>query len=144
MLIVQKLGAHDRDAWEALFRAYIAFYERSLEPAAYEHAWSRFMDDETIHARGAMLDGRLVGIAHFFVHPHTNAADLCYLQDLFTTPEARGQGVGRALIEYVVEWAQQRGCSRVYWQTKESNVRARRLYDQVATHAGFIVYQIDL
>jgi hypothetical protein len=32
----------------------------------------------------------------------------------------------------------------VYWQTKESNARARRLYDQVAAHAGFIVYQIEL
>ena len=83
-------------------------------------------------------------IAHFFAHPHTNAADLCYLQDLFTAPQARGQGVGRALIEYVADWAQERGCSRVYSQTKQSNARARRLYDQVTTHAGFIVYQIDL
>jgi GNAT superfamily N-acetyltransferase len=144
MLSIRKLSAEDRDAWEALFRSYIAFYERSLEPAAYERAWSRFMDDETIHARGATLNGRLVGIAHFFAHPHTNAADLCYLQDLFTAPETRGQGVGRALIKHVAEWAQERGCSRMYWQTKESNARARRLYDQVAIHAGFIVYQIDL
>ncbi len=53
------------------------------------------------------------------------------------------QGVGRALIESVVEWARERGCSRVYWQTKNSNTTARRLYDQVATHKGFIVYQID-
>lgn len=144
MLAVHELSTDDRDAWETLFRAYIAFYERSLEPAEYDRAWSRFMEGAAIHARGATLDGRLVGIAHFFAHPHTNAADLCYLQDLFTAPEVRGQGVGRALIDHVVEWAQQRGCSRVYWQTKESNTRARRLYDQVATHAGFIVYQIDL
>jgi GNAT superfamily N-acetyltransferase len=144
MLTVQKLTADHRDAWEALFRACIAFYERSIEAAEYDRAWARFMDDDTIHARGATLDGRLVGIVHFFAHPHTNAADLCYLQDLFTAPETRGQGVGRALIESVVDWAQDRGCSRVYWQTKESNARARHLYDEVATHAGFIVYQIDL
>ncbi len=144
MLTIEKLNADDRGAWEGLFRAYIDFYERSIEPAAYERAWSRFMDDQSIHARGAKLDGRLVGIAHFFAHPHTNAADLCYLQDLFTAADARGQGIGRALIEHVVGWAQQCGCSRVYWQTNESNTPARRLYDQVATHAGFIVYQIDL
>jgi GNAT superfamily N-acetyltransferase len=144
VLTVEKLTADDRERWEALFSAYIAFYERSLEPEAYDQAWSRLMNDDVIHARGAKLHGHLVGIVHFFPHPHSNAADLCYLQDLFTAPEARGQGVGRALIEHVVEWAQEHGCSRVYWQTKESNTRARRLYDQVAKHAGFIVYQIDL
>lgn len=144
MLTVARLEPGDRAAWEALFRAYIDFYERSLEPAVYEHAWRRFMNDEGIHARVARLDGRLVGIAHFLVHAHTNAADVCYLQDLFTAPDVRGQGVGRALIEHVTNWARERGCSRVYWQTKESNAPARRLYDEVATHAGFIVYQIPL
>jgi GNAT superfamily N-acetyltransferase len=144
MLTIEKLQTSDRAQWETLFRAYIDFYERSLESAAYDHAWSQFMDDEPIHARGARLNGRLVGIAHFLTHPHTNAADVCYLQDLFTAPDVRGQGVGRALIEKVTEWARERGCSRVYWQTKDSNARARRLYDQLATHAGFIVYQLDL
>ncbi len=144
MLTVEKLKPDDRASWETLFRAYIDFYERSLEPATYDRTWSQLMEDERIHALGAKLDGRLVGIAQFLVHPHTNAADVCYLQDLFTATDVRGQGIGRALIEHVTEWAKQRGCSRVYWQTKESNERARRLYDQVATHAGFIVYQIAL
>jgi GNAT superfamily N-acetyltransferase len=85
-----------------------------------------------------------VGIAHFLTHAHTNAPDVCYLQDLFTAPQARGRGIARALIARVVDWAGEQGCSRVYWQTKESNARARRLYDQVAVHSGFIVYQIPL
>jgi GNAT superfamily N-acetyltransferase len=144
MLTIEKLEPADRTPWGALFRAYIDFYERSLEPAAYDLAWGRFMDDQSIHARGAKLDGRLVGIAHFLVHPHTNAADVCYLQDLFTASDARGQGIGRALIDHVTTWARERGCSGVYWQTAESNARARQLYDQVATHAGFIVYEISL
>jgi GNAT superfamily N-acetyltransferase len=113
MLTIEKLKTSDRAQWETLFRAYIDFYERSLESAAYDHAWSQFIDDEPIHARGARLNGRLVGIAHFLAHPHTNAADVCYLQDLFTAPDVRGQGVGRALIENVTEWARERGCSRV-------------------------------
>lgn len=110
MLSVEKLEPADRTAWETLFRAYSDFYERSLEPAAYDHAWDRFMDDQSIHARGAKLDGRLVGIAHFLAHPHTNAADVCYLQDLFTASDARGQGIGRALIDNVTRWARERGC----------------------------------
>jgi GNAT superfamily N-acetyltransferase len=69
---------------------------------------------------------------------------VCYLQDLFTAPEARGKGVARALIAAVTDWARAEGCSRVYWSTHETNATARRLYDQVALNRGFILYQINL
>ncbi|MBV8097981.1 MAG: GNAT family N-acetyltransferase [Verrucomicrobia bacterium] len=66
---------------------------------------------------------------------------VCYLQDLFTHESARGKGVGKALINGVCEQAKNSGSTRVYWQTHETNRTARRLYDQVAKHTGFIVYR---
>jgi GNAT superfamily N-acetyltransferase len=63
---------------------------------------------------------------------------------LFTATEARGHGVGRALIEAVADWAREQGCGRVYWHTQTSNATARRLYDQVALDKGFMQYQIPL
>jgi GNAT superfamily N-acetyltransferase len=68
----------------------------------------------------------------------------CYLQDLFTLPECRGRGVGRALIEAVYGRARAAGAARVYWQTHETNATAMRLYDDVATKSGFVVYRKDL
>jgi GNAT superfamily N-acetyltransferase len=144
MISIGKLEPSDRAVWENLFHAYVDFYQWVVPPEMYERAWCEFQEDTRLHAFGARLDGRLVGITHFFSHPSTLGLDVCYLQDLFTAPEARGKGIARALIAAVTEWAQVHNCRRVYWHTHESNSTARRLYDKVAENLGFIMYRIEL
>lgn len=144
MIQVEKLSADDRAAWQELFRGYNEFYGRSLTGEVAERAWDAFQADDRMHAYGAKIDSRLVGIAHFMRHPSTTSADVCYLQDLFTAPAERGQGVGRALIAAVTEWARARDLAKLYWTTQESNATARRLYDELAVYAGFIRYDLAL
>ena len=144
MISVTPLQPGDRATWEELFCGYNAFYGRTWPAESYEHAWREFQRGERIHALGARLDGRLVGIAHFLVHPSTTSPDVCYLQDLFTAPDARGKGVARTLIRAVEEWARARGCARLYWHTQQHNRTARRLYDQIAEFRDFIVYATPL
>jgi GNAT superfamily N-acetyltransferase len=144
MVDVGMLTPADRAVWQRLFDGYNTFYGRTMSPEFFDTAWDRFAAGTEIHALGARVDGALVGIVHFFTHPSTTTADVCCLQDLFTAPEARGAGVGRALITAVADWSRARGCDRVYWQTHESNAAARRLYDAVAEHHGFLVYRLSL
>lgn len=153
-LAIRPLAAGDRTAWEPLWAGYLAFYGASVTPATTDTTWARFHDpDEPMHALGAFesaeggqpADGRqerLVGIVHLVFHRSTwTTGNYCYLQDLFTAPEARGRGAGRALIEAVYERARAAGASRVYWLTQDGNATARALYDTVADHPGFTVYR---
>lgn len=140
----------DFPAWKALWDGYNAFYGRSGETALpheiTQMTWSRFFDAyEPMHALVAEDSGQLLGLAHFLYHRSTiHVAPTCYLQDLFTVEEARGKGVGRALIDAVYRRAAQAGAPRVYWQTHESNRTAMALYDKVAEKSGFIVYRKPL
>lgn len=127
-----------------LFRAYLAFYHRDEPQAVFDRAWNEFLRDERMHALLACRGGDVVGITHFLYHVNTSAADVCYMQDLYTREDARGAGVGRALIEAVKQQASARNCSRLYWMTQASNETARRLYDRVGEFTGFIRYQAPL
>jgi GNAT superfamily N-acetyltransferase len=149
-LTIRFVTEQDFAAWRTLWDGYNAFYGRSGDTALPETftctTWLRFLDPgEAMHALVAERDGQLLGLAHYLFHRSTtNPADSCYLQDLFTVPEARGPGVGRALIEAVYAQARASGASRVYWQTHETNATAMQLYDKVAQKSGFIVYRQPL
>ena len=148
-LTIRPIAATDRAAWAPLWAGYNAFYGRTgataLAPAITDVLWRRLFDaNEPVYALVAEDDDGLLGLAHFLFHRSTTRIEpVCYLQDLFTAPAARGRGVGRALIEGVYARARDAGATRVYWQTKDDNATARRLYDQVARHHGFVVYAHD-
>ena len=145
-LDIRPLTPADRAQWEPLFIGYLTFYKRSLPQEVRDECWRRFMDEaHVVQAHGAFEGEKLLGIVHFFPHANTSLLqDVCYLQDLFTVPEARGKGVGRALIEHVYAEATRQNWCRVYWQTHETNAEAQVLYNKVADRSGFIVYRHNL
>jgi GNAT superfamily N-acetyltransferase len=149
-LIIRPVQPSDFPQWKLLWDGYNAFYGREGPTALPEETtrltWERFFDGyEPMHALVAERDGQLLGLVHFIFHRTTIApTSNCYLQDLFTLESARGQGVGRALIEEVYRRAEAAHCARVYWLTHESNATARALYDKVADNSGFLVYRRNL
>lgn len=144
MIEITLLRQDDRAAWQPLAVGYNTFYERTMPDATYDHVWRRLMEGKQLHGLAARLDGRVVGIAHFFFHTNVWVDEVCYLADLFVDEQVRGQGAARLLIEAVAGKARERGCQRYYWLTQQNNVRARGLYDQVARFAGFIRYDYPL
>lgn len=144
MITILPLRTEDRFAWEILARGYKTFYETVLSDAEYEKTWQRLMAGQDVYGLGAHLDGKLVGIAHYMFHTSAWSVDQCYLQDLFVDEGSRGHGVGRALIAQVAQAARERGATRYYWLTHQTNATARTLYDKVAQNRGFIRYDYPL
>ena len=147
MIQIRPIAASDRDDWLPLWLGYLEFYESRLSDDQTALTFDRLVDaGHPIHgaiARDAA--GSAIGLVHWLTHPATwSRGEYCYLEDLFVSPDARGSGVGRALIETVSAWARERGCAKVYWLTAETNATARALYDRIATHTGFVHYEIPL
>jgi len=142
-LIIRDLRAEDRPQWNDLWRGYLAFYESDLAPEVSDVTFARLLDpSEPMFCLVAEEEGALLGIVHCVLHRGTwSVENFCYLEDLFTAPDARKRGVGRALIEAVYARADELNCSRVYWLTHESNTAGRSLYDQVGRNLGFIHYR---
>jgi GNAT superfamily N-acetyltransferase len=143
-VVIAPLAPADRQAWERLARGYKEFYRTPTTDAEYDAAWKRIVSQGTVLGIGAKQDGALLGIAHYLFHGSAWADRVCYLQDLFVAPHARGKGIARALIEAVAAAAREAGAARCYWQTKEDNATARALYDKVARFSGFIRYDYPM
>ena len=144
MTEIRPIVPEDEAAWRRLWRGYLDFYETELPEAVYATSFARLLDPAVADYHGllALQGGEPIGLAHYVFHRSGwQIEDLCYLQDLYVAPEARGTGAGRALIEAVYAAADAAGRPNVYWLTQTFNATARQLYDRVATLTPFIRYR---
>jgi GNAT superfamily N-acetyltransferase len=54
-----------------------------------------------------------------------------YIEDLYVRPQFRGQGIGKALLKYMIELAKKRNCSRVEWVVLNWNKPAIDFYKRM-------------
>ena len=142
-LAIRPIAPRDEAHWRRLWTGYLDYYETRVGEDVYRTTFARLLSGAENEFRGllAVAGDRPVGLVHYLFHRHCwRVENTCYLQDLYTDPDQRGQGVARALIEAVYAAADAEGCPSVYWLTQEFNYRGRMLYDQVGVKTPFIRY----
>ena len=144
-ITIRRIEARDEARWRKLWEGYCRFYERKLSERITRHTWQRIMDPESpVYAIVAERKGDgVIGIANYLIHENTwSLTPVCYLEDLFVDPKKRAAGVGEALIDWLLAEVKRQGWSRLYWNTRENNYRARGLYDKYTPHSGFLRYVV--
>lgn len=146
---IRPIQRQDEPRWRMLWDAYTRFYEREPVEAITEHLWQRIFNPaspvQAIVAVHTDAQGQqtVIGIAHYILHENTSElTPVCYLQDLFVDPTARAGGVGKQLIDWLLAEVKQRGWANLYWNTRETNYRARALYDKYTPQSGFVRYAV--
>ncbi|NQZ14663.1 MAG: GNAT family N-acetyltransferase [Alphaproteobacteria bacterium] len=144
MISVRPLCSADKAAWLELWRGYLNFYETTLSDEITASVWERLLDDNApIYGHVAEYDGEVVGLCNSVIHDATWTNEpVCYLEDLYVSEAARGQGAGRALIQNLLGLAKKNHWNRVYWHTHHDNKGARALYDQFVEEGGFVRYAV--
>jgi len=143
---IRTIETRDEPRWRELWDGYTRFYEREPVEAITRHTWARIMDPASpVFAIVAERPGDgVIGIANYLIHENTSTlTPTCYLQDLYVDPTLRAGGVGKQLLDWLVEEMKRQKWSRLYWATRETNYRARGLYDKFTPHSGFLRYVVS-
>lgn len=146
MTFVRDIREADAQDWRRLWAGYNDFYQASVPTEVTEHTLRRLLDPASnLIGRIAEIDKRIAGFSVSVLHDSSwTTSPICYLEDLFVDPTLRGGGVGRALIQDLIDLGRMHGWSRLYWVTRANNERARRLYDLFVEADDFVRYQLTL
>ncbi len=131
-----------------LIAAYQRFYEvEAIDTERNRAFFARFIapsDDGLL--LGAWRNDNPLAYACLYWHfTSLVPAETVLMNDLFVTADARGQGVGRALIEASATVARKRGAHHLEWATAPDNTTAQRLYDATgATPSTWVEYELEL
>jgi ribosomal protein S18 acetylase RimI-like enzyme len=115
---------------DELARIFTAAYEGYFVPFEIDEGAMRFMVDAFSFAlaasRVALVDGEPVGLANLGVR-----GDRCWVGGVGVVPDRRRTGIGRALMNGLIEEARALGLSRMILEVMEQNEGAYRLYDEL-------------
>jgi ribosomal protein S18 acetylase RimI-like enzyme len=142
---VRDVREDDAPEWTRLYAGYREFYHLASDDEVTRRTW-----DWVLNRRHGLFGlvavdetGRAVAFAHVRLFARPSRAELgLYLDDLFTSAEARGRGAATALLRRCAEIAREEGASVVRWITAEDNASARRLYDSVASSTPWVTYDM--
>ncbi|CAM4031100.1 N-acetyltransferase ats1 [Pseudomonas reidholzensis] len=119
LAFITELADYERARHEVV--ASLADIERSL-----------FDEGSTVSSLICERDGQAIGFAvYFYSYSTWLGRNGIYLEDLYVTPEQRGDGAGRRLLRHIAQEAVENGCGRLEWSVLDWNAPAIGFYQSL-------------
>ena len=105
----------------------------NVAPSVFDNAidprWTaEFLSDPRHHLAVAIDEGRVVGMASGVHYVHPDKAPQLFINEIAVAPPYQGQGIGRRLMERILDRGRELGCRLAWLGTEPSNTAARRCY----------------
>lgn len=123
-----------------------------LAPEVFDHPvqphWcAEFLADARHHLVVARVEGIVVGMASAVHYIHPDKAPQLWINEVGVATAHRRQGIGRRMVERLVQLASELGCTEVWVLTDADNVAANRLYASAGAEeppAASVMYTIRI
>jgi ribosomal protein S18 acetylase RimI-like enzyme len=130
----------DHDLLRELWEEFEAELDQMSEPYLHE-TWEEAWEDISVTVQEGIAliaedDGRAVGFV--FCNLGERGRQTAHVTDIYVRPEARGRGIGRALLAELIEPARDAGLGHVSLEVLLRNSDARRLYERL----GFVAIDV--
>jgi GNAT superfamily N-acetyltransferase len=137
----------DRERWLAMFAGLVATGPEPCAADAPAVVWECVRDPGPSMKLliAADPEDQAIGVALYLTHPYSwSRRPVAYLLDLYVEPEARGAGLGTALIERLAEIGRDAGWLKIYGMTQADNETAHALYGKLAERSALVRYDMHL
>jgi ribosomal protein S18 acetylase RimI-like enzyme len=89
-------------------------------------------------------DNQLIGFASFFIAYYSWSGKALYLDDLYVKPAFRGHQIGTRLLDRLIDFANEEGCTKVRWQVSYWNANAIAFYKKMGANVDDTEINCDL
>jgi ribosomal protein S18 acetylase RimI-like enzyme len=147
MNTIRPANADDRAAFLAMWDDFVQTDpneagDRGMGPVN----WERIADKANpLSCLMAEAEGAPVGFLLYLAFPFTwSQGDVCYLEDIYVRPSARGAGHAARMIAALADIGREKGWYKIFWMTQAHNAAAQRLYDRMALRRDYIRYDLPV
>jgi GNAT superfamily N-acetyltransferase len=116
----------------ALFREFSIFQKT---PEKLHITLEQLIEDEQyFQCFIAVADGQIIGFATYFFAYYSWTGRAIYLDDLYVKDSHRKYGIGRQLLDTVINFAKDNNCRTVRWLVSRWNINAIEFYKKMDAH----------
>ncbi len=102
------------------------------------------IDRELFNCFVAVIDEKVVGYATYFFAYYSWIGKSMYLDDLYVSLEYRKRGIGKKLLDSVIDLAKNMECKKMRWQVSNWNKNAQKFYEYIGAEIDDVELNCDL